>query len=328
MSEIRYDPLYDSHVIIAPERVRRPDSYPKQERIQGEESCPFCIGNESKTPPAIYTLIEEGSGHWQTRVVPNLFKALAIEAPWHYHEGSFGHWEGFGAHEIIIDIPRHLTSISQWNQDDIFGWLKTLQSRFHDLRGDKRLQYISLFKNEGYDAGATMEHSHTQLLALPLIPEREAHYYRRSREHYSIHSKALLTSLAEAEWSEGTRWIADQQGFGVYAPYGSSFAFETMIVSMDGVSFGDLSLSGFETLKNLIYRVVQALRIQLGEVAYNLSFITQPLHADDTRAFPFALRITPRMYRFGGFEVSSQMMINPVSPEEAAELLRGAINGQ
>lgn len=326
MSEIRYDPLYDRHVIIAPERLQRPDTFRKVSTSAHRTECPFCIGNESRTPTEIFSIHNRETGGWQTRVVPNLYKALAIEAPHAHHEGTFDHWQGFGAHEVVIDTPRHVTSMALWSIEEARHWLETLQIRFNDLRRDGRIAYISLFKNEGYEAGATMEHPHTQILALPIVPETEAKFFRRSREHYAHAGKTLIASCSEAERFDTRRWIVSNEGFGAYCPYGSGYAFEVMIVCEEGTPFGALEPSQLSTLSAMIIQVMKAMRLQLGEVSYNLSFVTHPLHGEDERAFPAAVRIIPRIYRFGGFEVTAQSMINPVSPETAAERIKESID--
>jgi len=148
MSDIRYDPCHDRYVIIAPERLHRPENLADIREDEEQKTCPFCEGNEAMTPPEIYAIRAENSSPddrgWQTRVVPNLHKAVRIEAP-HVSEnkGIYQHHEGFGAHEVIIDTPRHLTTMGEWESETYVHWLTTLQKRVVDLKHDPRIVFIS-----------------------------------------------------------------------------------------------------------------------------------------------------------------------------------------
>ncbi len=344
MSEIRYDQLYDTHVIIAPERLHRPDYTPTgpDEEESAPATCPFCEGNEAMTPPEIFALRGAGSFHnepgWQTRVVPNLYKALQIEAPHraHFHE-LFHHWEGFGAHEVIIDMPRHCTSMRQWNEADTAAWLLTLRTRVSDLRRDIRIAYISIFKNEGRLAGSTQPHSHTQLIGLPIIPHVERERYRRSFEHFTMSGHSLFESLLLQEEAEKTRIVARNGEFTAYCPYASGYPFEVVISSVANMGQVDtLSDTAIASVAALLVDVLRRMERQLGHFDFNLQVVTPPLKeqalpegmlCSSEHACRFAIRIMPRIYRHGGFEAVTGILINPVAPEMAAKLLREGRDG-
>jgi UDPglucose--hexose-1-phosphate uridylyltransferase len=235
MSEIRFDRLRNRDVIIAPERLHRPSSMSKkEERRAKERACPFCEGNEAFTPSEIFALREDGSfkdkPHWKTRVVPNLFKALQIEAPHQHHYGFFEHWEGFGAHEVLIDTPNHTTTMEQWSEQNARDWLRTLQARFRDLRRDSRIASIILFKNEGSFAGATQPHCHTQIIGLPLTPREKKWEYKNLHDYYRITQKSLIAQMIEEEYA-ANRVIGEVGEFVAFCPYASAHPFEVMISS-------------------------------------------------------------------------------------------------
>jgi UDPglucose--hexose-1-phosphate uridylyltransferase len=342
MSEIRYNQLYDTHVIIAHERLHRPDHLAvtkNQEAIP--ETCPFCEGNEWMTPPEIFasydTEREENKPSWQTRVVPNLYKAVQIETPKQWHtKGFFNFWEGFGAHEVIIDTPNH-HPMTKWSEDEVFKWLETMGHRVADLRRDHRLQFISLFKNQGTMAGATQSHPHTQLIALPFVPKQERERFKRVHAHYEYTKEALLSSLIKQELEEKTRIIKIHQGFSAYCPYASEFPFEVMISSEDYKGHIDtLDEYARQSIAQLLVTVLQQMQRQLGDFDFNIAISTPPLQQESleegsleamNEACRFAIRILPRINRLGGFEVSSGVMINPVLPETAAQQLREHLNG-
>ena len=340
VSDIRYDPLHDTHVIIAPERLRRPDSYLRESSSVDEdgvdEQCPFCEGNEGLSTPEIFAIREENSlpnqKGWQTRVIPNLYKALQIETPHQHHYGAFEHWEGFGAHEVIVDTPKHHTSMTQWSEDDVVAWLQTLRTRVADLRCDTRIAHISLFKNQGVEAGATQTHSHTQLIGLPIIPKIHRAFYQRSYEHYNHHGRSLLADQIVHEEENGERIVAKEGEFTAYCPYASAYPFEVMIASKKALGQIDtLSDERMRALAPLLLKTLKRLKVQLGSFDFNLSISTPPLQEGTVEqgllynvneVCRFSIRIMPRLYKHAGFEVSTGIMINPVSPEFAAKLLR------
>jgi UDPglucose--hexose-1-phosphate uridylyltransferase len=336
MSEIRYDRMHDTHVIIAPERLNRPDCGTSFKIIESAGVCPFCEGNESMTPPEIFAIRESASfaneSGWQTRVVPNLYKAVQIEAPHQHHYGMFEYWEGFGAHEIVIDTPAHHTSMTQWCETEIELWLKTLQQRVGDLRRDHRIVYLSLFKNEGQLAGSTQDHSHTQIIGLPLIPKEHAQRYRREYDYYKATGKAILESILEYEKEDGRRIVAKQGDFTAYCPYASAYPFEVMISSQKELGHIDtLNNISIQEIASLLLSMLKRIERQLGSFHFNLWVATPPLqetsigsdeYSNINKYDRFAIRIMPRIYKYGGFEISNSVMINPVSPEVAAKLLR------
>lgn len=338
MSEIRYDRFHDTHVIISPERLHRPDSNIQvRERRQTKRPCPFCEGNEEMTPPEIFAFRDKKSfvneKGWHTRVVPNLYKALQIEAPHQHHYGLFEHWDGFGAHEVIIDTPEHHTSMVDWSDENAIYWLKTLRARVNDLKQDSRIAYISLFKNEGKNAGATQEHSHTQLIGLPLIPKMQRDDFRRHYEYYEHNKRSLMELiLEEEERAKESRIIAKSGDFIAYCPFASAHPFEIMISSKKPLGEIDtLSDASMSELAPLLLLTLKKLQSQLNSLDFNLSISTPPLHGGSVEdevfwtlhdASRFYIHITPRIYKHGGFEQSTGIMINPVAPELAAKLLR------
>lgn len=337
MSDIRYDRLHDTHVIIAPERLHRPDqSVEIRENKKKDAKCPFCEGNESMTPPEIFAIRKTGSAAnqkgWKTRVVPNLYKAVQIEAPDVHHHGIFEYWEGFGAHEVIIDTPVHHTSMIQWDKNTVINWLKTLRTRVADLRRDHRIAYISLFKNEGKNAGATQMHSHTQLIGLPFIPRSEREVYEKNYAYYAHHTEALLESMIREEEKDGERIIATKGDFTAFCPYASAYPFEVLISSKKPLGQIDtLSDESIDVLASLLLDTLKRMDKELGCFDFNLSLATPPLQEGGIgnalldsvdHVCRFAIRIMPRIYNYGGFEAGTGVMINPVLPELAARLLR------
>ena len=342
MSEIRYNRLNDSYVIIAPERLHRTSCEIHEiERRVEQRVCPFCEGNEKFTPNEIFALRSSDSFAneigWKTRVIPNLFKAVQIEAAHQHHYGMFEHWEGFGAHEIIIDTANHYTSMTQWSEENIIDWLRTLGLRVNDLRKDKRIASLSLFKNEGIEAGATQPHSHTQIIGLPIVAKSKKEEYERLYEHYKHNQNSLIQLLLEEEIkAPENRIVASNGNFTAFCPYASSHPFEIMISSTKALGEIDtLSVDSLKELASLLLLILKKLKKQLKYLNFNLILSTPPLHENTfsqellssmNEASRFYIQIIHRIYKYGGFEEETGILINPITPELAAKLLRESLN--
>ncbi len=337
MSDIRRDRLHDLYVLIAPERMRRPDTLLKEKNITPKGSCPFCPGHEKLTPPEIYASRERDAHfeEWNVRVIPNLYKAVQIELDSVSHtNGLFESQCGLGAHEIVIDTPNHECRFSHLQSKQIGKWLSTIAKRIADLRNDRRLIYASIFKNEGESAGATQSHPHTQIIALPVMPHKELNLLKREMLYYRRHGRGKVEDLLENELSQEVRIVAKRGDFVAYCPFASSFPFEVSIAPKRTLGTLDqLNRDDILHLATLLSDVLRRLDKELGDFDYNLAFQMAPLNSNFEnepffdhlqKYYRMTIRIMPRIYRLGGFELATGMIINPVTPEEAAKLLREA----
>jgi UDPglucose--hexose-1-phosphate uridylyltransferase len=335
MSDIRRDRLYDRYVLIAPERMRRPDRLSTKPKVDNIDLCPFCEGHEERTPSEIYAIRENGRDEkgWSVRVIPNLYKALQVELD--DNSQSYSMFEsrcGVGAHEVVIDTTDHHSRFSTMSVSHIGEWLFAISSRIADLRNDGRLVYASVFKNSGEGAGATQPHPHTQILVLPIMPDNVLRMMEKNLQYYRRHGRGKVEDILANEIKEGVRIVAQKGDFTAYCPFASSFPFEVIIAPRRALmGIDDLNRDDIAHLAQLISDVFKRLDIQLGEFDYNLAFNLSPLNSnfENEQYFPhlqkynrMTIRIMPRIYRLGGFELSTGILINPVEPEEAAKLLR------
>src|SRR3989304_9465471 len=177
LPELRKAPITGRWVIIATDRAKRPSDFVREAPKQASGFCPFCYGNEAKTPPEILVYRSDGAGPKSAggtvRVVPNKFPALGIEGDLgRKGEGLFDKMNGIGAHEVIIETPEHnatLGTLPEKRVEDV-GW--AFRDRVLDLNKHPRFRYVLIFKNHGEAAGASLEHPHTHLIALPIVPKR------------------------------------------------------------------------------------------------------------------------------------------------------------
>jgi len=340
MSEFRWDPLNKNWAIIAKGQGRRPQDFLQQREVVEISSCPFCRGNESKTPSEIYAYRPDGSGFnqpgWQVRVIPNKFPALRIEGELDSRaEGLYDRMNGVGAHEIIIETPDHQESLVDLSVEQIAEVLKAYRARMLDLRNDSRFRYIFIFKNHGIEASANIPHSHSQLIAVPLIPPLVATKLSSSHEHFQRKERCLICDLIKQEKAAKERIVRDDGNFLVYAPYAARFPFELMITPQEhshdfALQTDQQLLLLAETLRNTLQRMQSV----LNDPPY--SFILHsapPMHLrwgrpDYWASFPsdyhWHIELVPKLTRVAGFEWGSGFHINPTPPEEAAEFLRNA----
>ena len=190
MSELRFDPVRGSWVIIASERSRRPSDFKSPPyQGKGEINCPFCPGNEKGTPPEVFAFRARGSRPdtpgWQVRVIPNKFASLAPEDGTITVSNSlFQTRQGSGVHEVVIEGPAHNTFFPDLQPDHAFLVLQSWRQRYLQLQHDDRLQYIQLFKNYGRAAGASLEHPHSQLIATPVLPPAVKHLINQAKNYW------------------------------------------------------------------------------------------------------------------------------------------------
>lgn len=338
MSEIRYDRLHDTHVIVAPERLHRPESVRRHAPKRPlEQVCPFCEGNESMTPPEIMALRDAMASAdtpgWKTRIVPNLYSAVQTNASFEYNDTSFVCLDGFGTHEVLVDTPTHVTAFVQLDERQIIDWLETIGERVRQLRQDDRFAYIAVFKNEGADAGATQSHVHTQILGIPFVPAWKRVDVLRAHRYFEEHGTALHAAVLEDEITADERVVYQKNGWVAYCPFASAVPYEVIIAADDLKGQVDtFTREQVHAVAAVIKTVMSGMQKALGEFDYNLEIAVPPMgdlgvRAETTdmldRIAPFHIRILPRLFRFGGFETATGVMINPVTPEDAAMQLRG-----
>ncbi len=335
MSEIRRDRIHNEYVIIAPERLHRPRAHAKpcKEQLKSAK-CPFCEGNESLTPKELFAIRanEPNAKGWRTRVVPNLYKAVQVELEdLSQRDGLFEHIPGVGAHEILIDTPCHACKMQELEIADIENWLRSMIIRIDDLKKDRRLIHLSIFKNSGVDAGATQEHPHTQILALPITPQSEQNFLEQNMRYYHRHGRGKVEDIVHNEIEAKKRVVYNDGNFAAFCPFASAYPFEVMIAPKKNISSLErCSRDDVTALAHCIKSVFEKLAAQLDDFDYNIHFMLAPLNPNFEneaymshleKNYRFTIRIIPRIYTLGGFEIATGMTINPVAPEECAALL-------
>ncbi len=338
MPELRHDPIQRRWVIIATERGRRPSDFAKLEPERSEGFCPFCPGNEAKTPPEIIALRPENTKPdtegWEVRVVPNKFPALRIEGDADREAvGIYDKMNGIGAHEVIIESPLHDISLAEQPLEHFQKIMRVYQMRLSDLKKDLRFRYILIFKNHGVTAGASLSHPHTQIIATPVTPRTVSMELESARRHYELKERCLFCDIIKQELQTGERVISQVDGMVALAPFASRFPFEVMVAPLEhSHDFAELSEDGIKALSKCLKDVLTRLKIALDDPPYNFMLHTSPnTESRNRRAnywvtlpadFHWHFEIIPRLVRTAGFEWGTGFYINPTPPEDAAGYLR------
>lgn len=316
-------------VIIAAERAKRPSDFDLDPPFEVPAFDPFLPGNEDKTPPEIASYRKLGTlankPGWRVRVVPNKYPALRIEGNLNKSgEGAYDKMMGVGAHEVIIDTPLCAQSFTGESDLHIQDVLWMYRDRLNDLRRDKRLKYGMLFKNVGRGAGATVYHSHSQLIVTPVVPETIERKMAACKKFFDYRGRCLLCDLVVQECDQKTRLVLDSGQFVAYAPFAARTPFETWIAPKVHAShFEDLTQPLCEELAYLLKRTLLKIELGLKGIAYNYMLFTAPFDTGELGHFHWHIEIVPRLTRQAGFEWGTGLFVNPVPPEEAAEFLRG-----
>jgi UDPglucose--hexose-1-phosphate uridylyltransferase len=297
--------------------------------IEPDDLCPFCEGHEDKTPPEILAYrngTPANTRGWHIRVVPNKFPALRVEGTLDREgEGLFDRMNGIGAHEVIIETPQHGQTLATLAEPAIEKVFWAWRDRVLDLKRDIRLRYIVIFKNHGAAAGASLEHAHSQLIALPIVPREMAEELDGARRHHQQKERCVFCDLMRQELRERTRVIADSADFVAIAPYAPRFPFETWLLpKRHRARFEEATQDEFASLARMLKDTLLRMNATLLSPPYNLIVHSAPLQEDATEFYHWHVEVMPKLTRVAGFEWGTGFYINPTGPEEAADVLRKA----
>ncbi|HTO91500.1 MAG TPA: galactose-1-phosphate uridylyltransferase [Candidatus Sulfotelmatobacter sp.] len=331
MPELRKDPVVGRWVIISTERSRRPTNFLPVSHEKSGDFCPFCRGHEDKTPPEVWAYRPDGGAAntpgWQVRVVPNKFPALQIEGSLDRRgEGHYDKMNGVGAHEVVIESPEHGADLAELPVEHLEKVLVAYRERCLDLHRDKRFRYVLIFKNQGPAAGATLEHTHTQLIATPIIPQILQEELAGSRSYFELKERCIFCDMVQQETDEnnGKRVVNLTDHFLAIEPFAPRFPFETWILPRNHrASFPNMSdTHEVRDLAVILKDTLQRLNRALDRPPYNFVIHTAPVSEGDVDYYHWHLEIMPKLTRVAGFEIGSGFYINPTPPEDAAQYLR------
>jgi UDPglucose--hexose-1-phosphate uridylyltransferase len=329
--ELRKDPVTGRWVIISTDRRKRPTDFRREGyALIGSEYCPFCAGREAMTPPEVLSYRHNGGGPnapgWELRVVPNKFPALQVEGNLDRQgEGLFDRMNGIGAHEVIIETPDHGKTLATMSEPEVERVLWAFRERVLDLKQDRRFRYILIFKNHGAAAGATIEHAHSQLIALPIVPDFVREELDGARRHFTAKERCVFCDIIRQEMAAGRRVILENADIVALSPYAPRFPFETWLLPKSHAArFEEAPRQVYESLARMIKAVLTRMNRALEAPPYNLIIHNAPFSEETTEFYHWHVEVMPKLTRTAGFESGIGFYINPTSPEEAADVLRTA----
>lgn len=315
-------------MIISSERGARPTDFAKEPPKKKGGFCPFCEGNEGKTPPEIAAYRAIGTAPntpgWQVRVVANKFPALQIEGDINKRaRGIYDIMNGIGAHEVIIETPEHDLTISTLPPDKMLELAKMYRERIIDLEKDQRFQYILLFRNAGEAAGASLEHPHTQLIATPTVPKRIMEEMKGVKAYLDFKERCVFCDMVAEELDTRKRLVAENELFVSITAFAARFPFEMWILpKQHQEGFEEMPEEGIGPFASILQETIKRLDVGLNFPPYNYLIHTNPCNVTLEMHYHWHLEIIPRLTKVAGFEWGSGFYINPTSPEQAAEHLR------
>ncbi len=330
MPELRKDPITGRWVIISTDRARRPSDFTRVTvEPSGARFCPFCPGNEDKTPPEVLSYHTDGlthGGRWSLRTVPNKFPALRVEGDLDRQgEGLYDRMNGIGAHEVVIETPDHMATLASMDERQVAEMLWAFRDRVLDLKKDKRLRYVMLFKNHGEAAGATLEHPHSQIIALPVVPKRVQEELDGARKYFEFKERCVYCDILRQDLKDSDRVILETDEFAAVAPFASRFPFETWLLPRRHEShFENIRESEVANLAWVLRNVLRKMDRVLEKPAFNLIVHSAPVQEATSEHYHWHIEIIPKLTRVAGFEWGTGFYINPTPPEEAARFMREA----
>ncbi len=336
MPELRKDPVIGRWVIIATERAKRPEDFKIEKEGLAEGPCPFCAGNENQTPPEIFAVrksqTKPDQPGWDVRVVPSI-------APLFDKKGDLGRrgkgmydlMNGIGAHEVVIETPRHIANIADLEEEQITKVIDCYIERFFQLEKDKRFKYVLLFKNYGRPAGGgRLKHARSQLIATPVNPKRVKEELVGARKFFEYKERCVFCDIIKQELQQKERVIIDIDGIIAISPFASRFPFEAWILPKEHCcDFFTIKPECRRDLAGIIKRVMLKLKVSLNDVPYNFILHTAPFRRPKAgywktidEDYHWHIEVIPRLTRVAGFEWGTGFYLNPTSPEEATKILR------
>ncbi|MBI3398347.1 MAG: galactose-1-phosphate uridylyltransferase [Deltaproteobacteria bacterium] len=328
MSELRLNLITREWVVIATERAKRPEDFktPVSRKAVPPylETCPFCPGNEAKTPGELIRI--GGENGWKVRVVPNKFSAVSISGTKERkNDGIRRTVSGVGVHEVIVETPLHNMNPALLSLEQIENIVKIYKNRFLEAYLDPRVEHVIIFKNHGEGAGTSLEHPHSQLIGTPITPIQFRDRLEAAAHFFDDTGECLMCMLAKKEREEGVRIVIETEHFLTFVPYAALSPFHTWIFpKRHSASYGDIADAEIKDLALSLKGILSKLYHGLANPDYNFVIRSNKPKDCDMEYFHWYVSIIPRVSKAAGFELGSGMYVNTGLPEESAEFLRKA----
>lgn len=313
--EYRQDPITGNWVVIASSRADRPIEFESPPIRRPKRDCPFCPGNEASTPVASLELFDPNDGNWQVRIVANLYPAF--DATFQADQMQSDSVSACGSHEVIIESPRHVSRITELTDAEVAVVFDAYRQRFRSLADDKRIVYGLLFKNCGLAAGISLEHVHSQLVALPIVPPVVDCELRGARARFAETDRCIYCDIIA---QSKDRIIDSDDSFVAFCPFASRFPYEMWILPRHHSAHFHTE-DDSASLGRFVRGTLRRLEQQIPGAAYNMILHSSPFDSDRYDYYHWHIEIIPRLATVAGLEWGSGIHVNVVTPETAAAQL-------
>ncbi|MEW6108352.1 MAG: galactose-1-phosphate uridylyltransferase [Nitrospirota bacterium] len=329
MPELRLNLITREWVIIATERAKRPEEF-RQNRNKKNlpeflEECPFCPGNEHRTPEEMMRITDGES--WKIRVTPNKFPALSPEITRERKNEGIRHMvTGHGKHEVVIESPLHNMCMALMTVGDISTIVRTYRTRFDEIYRDPGIEHVIIFKNHGEAAGTSLAHPHSQIIGTPVTPILVRNRIEEGIRYFDNTGECLICATLKDELSDGRRIILDTAHFVTFIPYAALSPFHIWIfpkrhcATFSTITEEEINDFSFN-LKTIFLKFYEG----LDDPDYNFIIRSQNPKECNSEYFHWYLSIVPRVIQTAGFELGSGMYINTAIPEKSTEFMRSII---
>jgi UDPglucose--hexose-1-phosphate uridylyltransferase len=341
-NELRKDYLLDRWVVIATERSRRPTDFAKPKPEAPKPAvCPLCVGNENLTPPAIMLyqkkngeikrsqdpLTGERAKNWLVRDIPNLYPAFSPPKQPEDEKQIIKNdslWNAIGHHEVLVESPNHVEDPADAQLVQLELVINAYIDRLKELSAKPYIKYVSIFRNHGIEAGASLSHAHSQIIAPPMVPTTIREELKASKAFYLERGQCVFCDILERE-AKSPRLISEDDNFVLLAPYASINPMEFWIIpKKHAPNILNLTVSEVSAFANALKTGLKALKDLVNDPPYNYG-IHQTVNPQTQDHYHWHLEVYPKLATWAGFEKSTGIYINTVTPETAAESLRKAI---
>lgn len=334
MPELRKDIITGEWVIVAVERAKRPENFRDQLKVKAGHGniCPFCSGNEYMTPGEVFSIDfvknrEANTPGWQVRVVPNKFPALLPNVELAQTKvGIYDIMSGFGVHEVIIHAPTHICNISELNDEELGLVVSAYIQRMNELKKDERIKSIIVMLNQGREAGASIEHSHSQVFGLPFIPPVIGEELSGTMLHFNNNDTCAMCDIIKFEKEEGKRVVFEDECFIILQPFASKNPFETWIVpKRHNPDFETITKEELRSFSHCLKLVVDFFYTELNNPSFNYYIHSAPALIDASKYFHWHLEFLPKLTIRAGFEIGTGVDINIASPEQTSDFMKKSL---
>jgi len=321
MSEMRKNPFTGNYVIIAPERANRPNI---NEESNNENLCPFCRGNENLTPEELLVFHEKNSKNWILRIVKNKFPSVDCLKPFqeNYENPLEINSYAFGTAEVIVETPFHNKKLQDYSKEETERVVNAYKQRYLALSKNKDYKYICIFKNSGKKAGASISHSHSQIITIPVIPSIIKIEISAAKKYFKENKTCVYCDMVKNEQKLKKRIVFENKNFVSFVPYYANFPYEIMILPKNHNSkFEKINKEEISDFAETLIEVIKKLDKKLKNLAYNFFIHTSPPKTRLKNQYHWHVELIPKTYTGAGFEMGTGILVNVHSPEEnAAEL--------